>query len=66
MVSALLESGPRAVAAAKNLIAAIRYRPIDETLSQDTAERIADVRSSNEAVEGVSAFLEKRPPGWRI
>ena len=30
----------------------------------DTAERIADVRASAEAREGVAAFLDKRSPAW--
>jgi len=31
---------------------------------QDTAERIARVRSSPEGREGVAAFLEKRRAAW--
>jgi methylglutaconyl-CoA hydratase len=33
---------------------------VTSELIQDTAERIAKVRSSPEGMEGVSAFLEKR------
>jgi methylglutaconyl-CoA hydratase len=33
-------------------------------LVQDTAARIARIRSSPEGNEGVAAFLEKRRPAW--
>jgi len=60
----LVKNGPRAMAAAKDLIAAVFGRPVDEDLIADTAGRIADRRSSIEGREGLSAFLEKRPPAW--
>jgi methylglutaconyl-CoA hydratase len=37
---------------------------LSEKLSIDTAERIARLRGSEEAREGVQAFLEKRRPSW--
>jgi methylglutaconyl-CoA hydratase len=40
-------------------------RPLDDALVADSVERIAAVRASDEAREGVSAFLEKRAPAWR-
>jgi methylglutaconyl-CoA hydratase len=52
------------MAAAKELIAAIAGRPVDAGLIADTAGRIADRRASAEGREGLSAFLEKRTPGW--
>jgi methylglutaconyl-CoA hydratase len=64
-VSMLLENGPRSMAAAKELVAAIAGRPIDDTLLADVAERIARQRSSDEGREGVLAFLEKRSPRWK-
>ena len=63
-VSQLLENGPHAMAASKELVAAVAHRPIDAAVGEDTAERIARQRASEEGREGVSAFLEKRPPGW--
>jgi methylglutaconyl-CoA hydratase len=39
-------------------------RPVTSELIQDTAERIAKIRSSPEGREGVAAFLEKRRPAW--
>jgi methylglutaconyl-CoA hydratase len=52
------------MSAAKRLVAAIAGRPVDAALIADTAERIADQRSSQEGKEGLSAFLEKRPAAW--
>jgi methylglutaconyl-CoA hydratase len=60
----LLKNGPQAMAAAKDLIAAIAGRPMDAGMIADTASRIAERRASAEGCEGLSAFLEKRKPGW--
>lgn len=64
LLGALLLAGPEAQREAKLLVRAIANRPIDATLIADTAERIARVRASDEAKEGVGAFLAKRPPAW--
>jgi methylglutaconyl-CoA hydratase len=63
-VDALLACGPAAQREAKELIRAVAGRPITSELIQDTAERIARLRSSPEGREGVGAFLEKRRPSW--
>lgn len=60
----LTNNGPAAMAAAKRLAAAVSRGVIDKAMIEDTAERIADTRASDEGVEGLSAFLEKRPPAW--
>jgi methylglutaconyl-CoA hydratase len=60
----LLKGGPRAIAAAKRLVRDLAERPIDQDLIDDTARRIAALRATPEAREGLSAFLEKRKPGW--
>jgi len=60
IVDALLECGPVAQAECKSLIRAVANRPVTSELIQDTADRIAKVRSSPEGMEGVTAFLEKR------
>jgi len=64
LVTALLECGPGAVLAAKDLVSAVAHRPIDRALNDDTARRIATIRASEEGKEGVAAFLEKRKPRW--
>jgi methylglutaconyl-CoA hydratase len=61
----LLRNGPKAMAAAKDLIAAVAGQPVDAGLIATTADRITDQRASAEGKEGVSAFLEKRPPAWQ-
>jgi methylglutaconyl-CoA hydratase len=37
---------------------------LDDDLIADTAERIAEIRASDEGREGLSAYLEKRKPSW--
>jgi methylglutaconyl-CoA hydratase len=64
VVKHLLKGGPKAQAAAKDLIQRVAYARIDEALRRDTAWRIADARASDEGKEGIAAFLEKRNPSW--
>lgn len=64
VLKALRSGGPRAQAEAKDLIFAVSGRPVDEAVIEDTAERIARQRVGAEGQEGVSAFLQKRPPEW--
>ena len=65
IADAMLECGPVAQREAKELIRAVAGRPIHSELLQDTAERIARIRSSPEGREGISAFIEKRRASWR-
>ncbi len=65
VLDALLAGGPAAQAAAKRLVRDMAGRPIDDALVEETAKRIAEIRAGAEAKEGVSAFLEKRPPAWQ-
>jgi len=60
----LLKGGPMAQAEAKRLIRDMAGHGVDDTIMEETARRIANLRGSAEAREGVSAFLEKRPPCW--
>ncbi|NTV68510.1 MAG: enoyl-CoA hydratase/isomerase family protein [Azonexaceae bacterium] len=64
ITAALLQGGPHAQAAAKDLIRAVSGRPINDTLVEDTAHRIAHLRATPEAREGIAAFLDKRQPNW--
>ena len=64
IVDALRAGGPLAQAAATDLIRAVANRPIDDAVVEDTARRIATLRATPEAKEGLSAFLDKRPPAW--
>ena len=64
VIANLLLGGPGAQSAAKRLVETLVDRPITRELMEETAVRIAEIRSDPEAVEGLSAFLEKRPPDW--
>ena len=64
VLGALLIAGPVAQAECKQLIRAVARRPIDARVIADTARRIARVRASPEAREGVAAFLGKRKASW--
>ena len=64
VLAALVANGPAAVRACKRLVQDLAGRPISAELREDTARRIADIRSSAEGKEGVSAFLQKRPATW--
>ncbi|MBT3305469.1 MAG: enoyl-CoA hydratase/isomerase family protein [Alphaproteobacteria bacterium] len=64
LVGAICANGPEAVAEAKKMIADVARRPYDDGLIADTAARIARIRVSPEGREGLSAFLQKRKPGW--
>jgi methylglutaconyl-CoA hydratase len=64
IITAMLAAGPIAQREAKELIRAVANRPVTSELIQDTAERIARLRSSPEGREGVAAFLEKRRASW--
>jgi methylglutaconyl-CoA hydratase len=65
IIVAITQNGPSAVATTKQLIQDIGGRLLSEEILIETAERIARVRASEEAREGMRAFLEKRPPAWR-
>ncbi len=65
VLRALLRGGPRSQIEAKDLILAISGRPIDDDLVEDTARRIARIRTSEEGREGIAAFLDKRRPQWQ-
>ncbi len=62
-VSAILAGGPQAVLAAKKL-AADMVGPITAERIEESARRIAAIRSSTEAREGLAAFFGKRKPDW--
>ena len=64
VVASLLQCGPKAQGAAKELIRAVAHQPIGDAVVADTVQRIAHLRATPEAKEGVAAFLEKRAPNW--
>jgi len=62
-VQSLLAAGPEAVGVAKKLIEQVAGKNPEEAMPL-TVSTIAQRRASAEAKEGLSAFLEKRPPAW--
>jgi methylglutaconyl-CoA hydratase len=60
----LLVCGPQAIATCKQLFLNVSNMTIEEAY-QYTAELIANLRISEEAQEGMQAFLEKRKPSWQ-
>jgi len=66
MLAQLYAGGPNAIVAIKRLIPEVAVSPIDAALVEKTAQRIADIRATPEAQEGLSSFLEKRAARWAV
>lgn len=64
IASVLRGNAPEARKAAKRLISDIAFGELNDALTNMTAERIADIRSRDEAKEGLAAFFERRKPNW--
>jgi methylglutaconyl-CoA hydratase len=64
IVKALVNNSPNAVQQAKVLVRDVVGQPVNDALLADTAERIAQIRASEQGREGVASFLEKRKPAW--
>lgn len=63
-ISFILSAGPEAVARCKKLIFEVTNEWNLDKAMTDTAKMIAETRMSEEAQEGMCAFLEKRKPKW--
>lgn len=63
VVADLLAGGPEAIAASKALLDRVPGMPVDEAFEW-TAELSARLFAGDEAREGMSAYLEKRPAPW--
>ncbi|WP_154357407.1 enoyl-CoA hydratase/isomerase family protein [Duganella aquatilis] len=64
IVKALVNNSPNAVRQAKLLVRDVVGQPVNDALLADTAERIAQIRASDQGREGVASFLEKRKSAW--
>lgn len=63
ILAELASAGPAAIAAVKKLLATIRDATFDETYAL-TSRAIAHQRVTDEAQEGLRAFLDRRKPVW--
>jgi methylglutaconyl-CoA hydratase len=63
VVTDLLAGGPLAIASAKQLLAQVPGMAVDDAFAW-TAEMSARLFQSDEAREGMTAYLEKRRPSW--
>jgi methylglutaconyl-CoA hydratase len=63
---ALVNAGPNAVRACKELVRDVAFEDIDTGLISQTVKGIADIRVSDEGREGIQSFLQKRKPGWLL
>ncbi|MBA3771507.1 MAG: enoyl-CoA hydratase/isomerase family protein [Ramlibacter sp.] len=66
IAQAVVQNGPAAVKACKQLLHDVASRKISATLVGMTVEGIADIRVSDEGREGVQSFLQKRKPSWLL
>ncbi|MGQ0609142.1 MAG: enoyl-CoA hydratase-related protein [Chloroflexota bacterium] len=64
LLDELRSAGPTAARAAKAMLRELRTLATDAAMNH-TVRHIAQQRTSAEGQEGLAAFLEKRPPGWR-
>ncbi|TET16841.1 MAG: enoyl-CoA hydratase/isomerase family protein [Candidatus Cloacimonadota bacterium] len=61
----LLQGSPNALRVCKELLEKVPLLPFDK-VREYTAQTLAHLRKSEEAQEGMNAFLEKRKPKWQI
>ena len=66
LIDTLIAGAPQAQKATKDLIASINGRSIDDAVIEETVQRIARQRATDEARDGIVAFLEKRTPAWLL
>jgi methylglutaconyl-CoA hydratase len=62
-IEAIAKGGPIAVREAKRLVRTVARLPEDEAFAYAEA-KIAELFASEEAAEGMAAFVAKRPPRW--
>ncbi len=59
-----LKGGPQTLANTKSLITYCEKNELNRALIDEAARRTVASRKSKEAIEGLTAFKEKRPPKW--
>jgi methylglutaconyl-CoA hydratase len=65
VIAEVLTTGPSAVGEAKRLVLQFDcWNGSDEELRQWTLDKTSEMRGSSEGQEGLSSFIERRPPAW--
>jgi enoyl-CoA hydratase/carnithine racemase len=60
----VLSAGPAAIRIGRQAMAATRHLPLKQA-APILAEKLVEVLSTEDAMEGISAFLQKRKPDWK-
>lgn len=60
----LLKNSPQALREIKQLLPRIAHENYSDKIIHFTADKLATIRTSTEAQEGLKAFIEKRSPSW--
>jgi len=61
---AITAGGPNAIREAKALVRKVTRAPSEDEAYAYAERRIAELFASEEAAEGIGAFVQKRPPRW--
>ena len=64
LAAKICEAAPLAVWASRKVVLASAYAD-DDTLKKMTDEQFASIMASEDTKEGLTAFIEKRPPNWQ-
>lgn len=64
IIDSTLKNGPEAMAMTKAKTLELAQTKIDDDLAEELARIHSEKRQSDEAAEGLAAFLEKRAPSW--
>lgn len=64
LIHSLRGNGPEAMTAIKQFLPGLLRAMNPDQLQEFTARELSRIRTSDEAMEGTSAFLEKRKPKW--
>ncbi|GAB2779803.1 enoyl-CoA hydratase-related protein [Halomonas shantousis] len=65
LIDTLLAASPQASRATKALLATVAREPDSDATRERCCQVISELRVSAEGQEGLSAFLDKRPPAWK-
>jgi len=65
VVEQLLQNSPKAMMAAKEVVFSVTSGSITDEMIELSINTIANIRDTDEAKEGLAAFLEKRNPDWQ-